>query len=302
MNKEELIKKWLDNDLTAEELKEFQLLEEYESFVKLSDKAQFFKAPDFDSSKAFKKLLPIIDKKRAQKTSLQRLRPIIQISAILVIGIVVYSSFFMNALTTIKTIASQTKSIDLPDASKVELNAMSTISFNKKKWSKKREVTLIGEAYFNVEKGSQFDVITTSGIITVVGTQFNIKNRKDYFEVKCFEGKVNVLYNGDLIPLPAGQTVRVMNKIVFHDKTDLGYPTWMDNFSSFKSVPLFEVIAEFERQYNLIIRFDNQMDMTVLYSGMFVHNNQDMAIQSIAVPFGMDYTIIENVVILNKIE
>ena len=50
MKKEYLIKKWLDNELSSGELKEFQQMEEYTSFVKLSENAQSFKAPDYDSS------------------------------------------------------------------------------------------------------------------------------------------------------------------------------------------------------------------------------------------------------------
>jgi len=302
MRKEYLIKKWLDNELTSGELKEFQQMEEYTSFVKLSDSAQFFKAPDYDSSEAYKKVLPIIKKRRARKSIIQKLRPILQVAAVLIIGIVVYASFFMDSMTTIQTFASQTKSINLPDASLVELNAMSTVSFNESSWNEKRLVNLDGEAFFNVEKGSKFDVKTSSGIITVVGTQFNIKNRKDYFEVKCFEGKVNVLYDNEVTSLPAGKTMRVINKNVYRDITDLEHPTWIDKFSSFKSVPLFEVIAEFERQYNIKVKNEFEMDMAVLFSGTFVHNNKNLAIQSIAMPFGLDYTIINNVITLNKFE
>ena len=250
--------------------------------------------------KSYKKVLPIIEKRRAKKLTIQKLRPILQIAAVLIVGVVVYASFFMNSMTTIQTLASQTKSINLPDASLVELNAMSTVSFNESNWNEKRLVNLDGEAFFNVEKGSKFDVKTSSGIITVVGTQFNIKNRKDYFEVKCFEGKVNVLYNNEVISLPAGKTMRVINKNVFHDNTDLEHPTWIDKFSSFKSVPLFEVIAEFERQYNLKIKNEFEMDMTILYSGTFVHNDKNLAIKSITMPFGLDYTIVNNVVTLKK--
>ena len=48
MKKEALIKKWLDNELSTEELIQFQQLEEYESYMKLSEKAIRFKAPSFD--------------------------------------------------------------------------------------------------------------------------------------------------------------------------------------------------------------------------------------------------------------
>ena len=64
MKKEDLIKKWLDNELSAEELVAFQQLEEYDSYVKLSEKAQNFKAPSFDTDSAYKNVSSHILEKR----------------------------------------------------------------------------------------------------------------------------------------------------------------------------------------------------------------------------------------------
>jgi transmembrane sensor len=302
MNKETLIKKWLDNELTAEELLLFQQLEEYDSYIKLSKKAALFCAPEYQDENAYKKLSAIINQKRKRKLSVERLKPFVKIAAVLLIGVVVYTAFFGGSLTNIETFAMQQKSIDLPDASHIALNANSSVSFNKKSWESKREVNLDGEAYFQVEKGSQFDVKTSSGIITVVGTQFNIKNRLNYFEVKCFEGKVNVIYNGGIIPLPAGSSMRVVNNNLVLNTTELAYPTWIDKVSSFESVPLSEVLAEFKRQYNLKVKLAPEIDMNTLFTGSFSHSNKENAIKSITVPFGLDFTINNDVVTLNKIE
>lgn len=302
MKEEILIKKWLDNELSAEELLEFQQLEGFESFVKLSERAKLFQSPSYDSKKAYKNLLPVIERRRERKSKLKRLIPFIQVAALLVVGVVVYSMLFVNASVVVDTLAMQKSSIVLPDNSKVELNAMSSLSYDEKKWKKNREVILMGEAFFKVEKGAKFDVNTYSGIVSVVGTQFNVKVRDDYFEVKCFEGKVNVLYKGNQIPLPAGKSIRVINENIYHAETKLEEPSWVAEISSFESIPLYEVIAEFERQYNITVIFDSKTDTSVLYSGKFVHNNRDLAIQSIAVPFGLGYTIINNKVTLKKLE
>jgi ferric-dicitrate binding protein FerR (iron transport regulator) len=47
------------------------------------------------------------------------------------------------------------------------------------------------EAYFQVKKGQTFSVNTTDGVVKVLGTHFNVKQRKNYFEVNCFEGLVS---------------------------------------------------------------------------------------------------------------
>ncbi len=300
MKKEALIKKWLDNELTSDELKSFQQLKEYDSYMMLSENSKFFKAPSYNSEEAYKKLQRIIANKRKSKTLLQRLKPIVQIAAVFLIGLTVYAVFFSENITTINTLASQKIMVSLPDASSVQLNSLSQLSYAKNTWEKKREVNLDGEAFFKVAKGSRFDVQTSSGIVSVLGTQFNIKNRVNYFEVICFEGKVSVLHNNKITELPAGKTLRNINGNVTNDITKLKFPTWIDNFSSFISVPFIEVITEFERQYN--VKISTNIDSKVLFTGTFVHNNMDLALQSISIPFNLSYQIENNLIILSKVE
>lgn len=298
MKEEDLIKKWLDNELTAVELKAFQQLESYDSYKKLSEKAKLFKGPDYDSAEAYKKLQPVVNQKR--KTLFTKLKPLIQVAAVLVLGIVIYTVFFINNITTIDTLASQKETISLPDASIVELNSLSELRYNKDSWNDNREVNLKGEAFFKVAKGSKFDVQTSYGVVSVLGTQFNVKNRDNYFEVKCFEGIVSVLYDNKRIKIPAGNTFRLVNNTVSNDTTKLKYPTWVENFSSFKSVPFAEVIAEFERQYNVKIITDS--DTGILFTGTFSHNDKIMALQSITLPLGLNYTIEKNSITLKEVE
>lgn len=302
MREEYLIKQWLDNELTSEELAEFKQLEAYDSYVKLSDNAPYFKAPTFDKEATYSKVKTHISEKRLKKSKLIKLRPFIQIAAVLVVGILIYTSFFKSTLTIEQTLAQQKISVQLPDASVVELNSLSTISFNESEWYSDRHVNLDGEAFFKVAKGSKFDVETSLGVVTVVGTQFNVKNRDNYFEVKCFEGLVKVTYLNVEYLLPAGKTIRVINKVINQNSTALERPTWMNNFSSFESVPLSEVLSELERQYNFKVDVPENFNQSLLFSGTFVHNSKHLAIQSIAYPFNLEYTIINNRVIFEKFE
>jgi len=300
MEKETLIKKWLENDLSAEELKGFRQLEEYDSFMKLSENAQFFKAPAYNSSEAYKKLQSIIGHKRKSKTLVQRLKPIAQIAAVFLIGIFIYTVFFSNNLTSISSIAGQKLMVQLPDASSVQLNSLSQVSFSKKTWNEERRLNLEGEAFFKVAKGSQFDVHTSISTVSVLGTQFNVKNRPNYFEVTCYEGKVSVSYQTKEIELSAGKTMRIVNGVVNNDITELVYPTWIENFSTFKSIPFKEVIAEFERQYN--VKISTNIDTNELFTGTFVHNNMNLALQSITLPFNLNYAIDNNLITIKKVE
>ena len=300
MKEEALIKKWLDNQLTDDELKEFQQLEGYESYMKISKNSHFFRAPAFESSEAYKELQSALERRKSGKKYLRILNPIAKIAAIFIIGFTLYSVFYLNKVTTIDALASEIIKVELPDASIVQLNSMSQLSYNKAKWKKNRLVELNGEAFFIVEKGSQFDVQTLSGLVSVLGTNFNVKNRENYFEVKCFEGSVLVSNDSEQRVLTAGKTVRIVNGTLSNDQTDLTHPTWIDSFSRFKSVPFAEVIDEFERKYDVTISTD--FDTDKLFTGMFVHNNRELALKSIALPFNLEYTIKEKHIILRKFE
>jgi ferric-dicitrate binding protein FerR (iron transport regulator) len=294
MKKEELIKKWLDNELTLAETQEFKQLEEYDSFMKLSDNASFFKAPNFNSSEEYKKILPIIDGKRTTKTLLSRIKPILKLAAVFVMGIVVYTAFFLNNETTINTFASEKTVVILPDNSIAQLNSLSELSYNKDAWNKQRKVELKGEAYFKVAKGSQFDVQTSTGVVTVLGTQFNVKNRLNYFEVVCYEGKVSVTHKNKNTILTPGKTVRILNGKMTEDATVIDHPTWIDDYSSFNSVAFSEVIAEFERQYNVNIEAD--IDSEILFTGTFTHTNKKLALLAITIPLNLKSTIENNTI------
>lgn len=300
MKEEALIKKWLENQLSEEEFKEFQQLEGYESYLKISETAQFFKAPTYDSSEAYKEIQSVIKRKKSGVRILQGLKPIAKIAAIFVLGIAIYSLFYMNKMTNVDTVSGQIAQVVLPDASTARLNSLSHLSYSKRKWDSNRLVKLEGEAFFVVEKGSQFDVKTSSGIVSVLGTQFNVKNREHYFEVKCFEGLVRVSINNEQVDLPAGKTLRIISGAVSKDLTDLTHPTWIDSFSSFKSVPFSEVIDEFERQYDVKINTD--IDASKLFTGMFVHNNRELALKSISLPFNLEYSIKDKHITLRKFE
>lgn len=286
MDKELLIKKWLDNNLNATELEAFKTLEEYDSLVKLSNNLKHFKASDFDSNK---ELDTVLQKIKTQKTTKYSwVKPFLRVAAVVAICFSVYF-YTTNLDTNFNTLASQKTSIELPDASNVQLNADSKLTYNKRSWNKKRNVELEGEAYFKVAKGSTFNVITKAGTVTVLGTQFNIKHRENYFEVICFEGSVGVKHEDKSVTLKPGDSFLIIDGIVYtKDKDTRTEPSWIHNESYFKSLPFKEVLKEFERQYNITIE-TNDLDSTQLFTGTFKHNNLELALKSVTLPLNLKY-------------
>ena len=298
MNKESLILKWLDNDLSPEELEAFKALEDYEAIIKLSNYSKGFKAPEYNTDKALQTVLTNIKKQPNRQTNW--LSPLLKIAAILAICFGAY--YYTTTLdTTINTHYAEKSLIQLPDHSEVNLNALSKITYNPKQWTKdNRSLKLEGEAFFKVKKGSTFNVVTTSGIVSVVGTEFNVKQRQNYFEVTCYEGLVNVTFNSAETKLKAGDSFLIINNKPIERLTlNAKKPDWLNNVSSFISVPLSEVLDEFERQYNVKIDAKT-IKQDELFSGKFTHNDISIALLSITQPLQLRYKKVNKTIILTR--
>tara|TARA_R110002167_G_scaffold56887_2_gene161254 strand:+ start:1300 stop:2208 length:909 start_codon:yes stop_codon:yes gene_type:complete len=300
MDKDYLIKKWLSDTLTEEEWREFRGLDDYNLLMKLSGKAKNFGASNFIETDDFQTLKNRITDRKKPIRKLDWYKPLLRIAAIMVLAFGTYFAFFSNNLTQIESSNGEKITAILPDATEVLLNAVSEIEYNEREWDEKRQLSLEGEAYFKVAKGSLFEVYTKTGKIGVLGTQFNVKNRNDFFEVVCYEGKVRVTYLGKTKDLIPGYLYRVIKGNVSMDTVRQGQPDWIKNSSSFKEVPYYEVLNEMERQYGITIEA-NSIDSDRLFNGGFVHNDLVEALRSITLPLGLQYTNESNKVVIKNI-
>ena len=181
------------------------------------------------------------------------------------------------------------------DGSEVILNSKSEITYKSKQWKKNRELFLKGEAYFKVKKGSKFTVNTNNGSVRVLGTQFNVNSKKDYFEVVCFEGKVSVsTTDKDAMVLKPNQNIRKINGNPIEKWiTKVEKPSWMYGESTFRSVPVRYVITALEEHYNVKID-DSKIDDSVIYSGSFTHGNLKTALKTVFETLNMKYAVKED--------
>ncbi|MEM9680829.1 MAG: FecR domain-containing protein, partial [Bacteroidota bacterium] len=227
------------------------------------------------------------------------LKPLIGIAAVLLIGFSIF--YYTSGLdTTVETLAAEQTTFELPDNSSVDLNAVSSLVYNKRKWSNDRQVILDGEAFFKVAKGSKFDVKTKDGIVSVLGTEFNVKQRQNYFEVSCYEGLVSVTHHKKTIKLTPGKSYAVIDgKIITDEKENTNSPGWINNESRFSSRPLKYVIEEFQFQYNIEVS-TKDIDTQQLFSGSFTHDNIDLALKSITLPLNLTYSKSGNTIVIKR--
>lgn len=292
---ENYIKKWLEGTMNKEEESAFKKTEDYKSLKKLLEATQAFKAPSYNVEDELARVRQ--RKSHGNGGKLVRvnwMKPLLQVAAVLLITAGAYFFFLHAPEKTTQTLAGEKTELFLPDSSFVVLNASSKIAYVESTWGKKRKLELEGEAFFKVAKGSKFDVNTSLGTVSVLGTQFNVKQRKDYFEVTCYEGLVQVEVDTEKVQLPANHSFRIVDgQIAKFDDLTVSSPGWISEESYFHSVPFIQVIREFERQYNVTITIENADD-NQLFTGGFTQKDITLALRSITLPLNLTFRVVDS--------
>ncbi|UQD57134.1 FecR family protein [Flavobacterium sp. K5-23] len=291
MKNEKEILKWLNGELSNQEIEDLKKSEGSDTLEKIAHYSSLLETPKVDAQKALDQFKARDKSKKETKVRTLNFKPYYRIAAALVVLLTSAYFLFYNTTTEFETQIAQTKTFHLPDDSEVLLNAASKITFKEKEWKDKRNLTLEGEAYFQVKKGQTFSVSTADGVVQVLGTHFNVKQRKNYFEVSCFEGLVSVTHNNETVKLPPGKTFRLINNTI-EDVPDFNAqnPSWMQKESSFDRIPLDQVIAELERQYDIKIKIEG-VDTSKLFTGSFTHSNKKIALEAITIPLKLSYKL-----------
>jgi len=285
--------KWLNSENSDEELARLKETEDFKTLEKIAHYSTQIETPKVNVTEALAAL-----KLKTQNTSKKgkgiqfNFQSLYKYAAAVVILCTTSYFLLFNNTSNVKTTFAQTKNFSLPDASKVILNANSAISYDAESWENSRKLTLKGEAYFKVEKGKKFTVNTVIGKVTVLGTQFNVKERADYFEVKTYEGLVRVAYKDTLVQLPKGTLFKVVNgKIATTNTFDVNEKSWLQKESNFKSTSLRFVLEEIEHQFGYKIE-TGTIDLNVLFTGGFAHTDINIALQSVTIPLQLSYKIV----------
>jgi transmembrane sensor len=300
MNREEKIKKWLAGELSESERKEFESTDEFVEMSKLLKNVNNFKAPEYDVDAEYGRLSDRIIKRKSTFSLYDRISPVLKIAAILIIALTIgyFSYDYINPSIDNEEWISEQTELYLPDSSYVSLNAGSEIRFSDRRWKKERNVELRGEAFFKVKEGSQFKVKTDQGTVTVLGTEFNVKEWQNYFHVSCYSGLVEVAAGESTVVLQPNTIYRIVNgeekTFAFSEKSQ---PDWLYGESSFSSVPLKFVINELERQYKVSVETRN-VDLSQRFTGSFTHEDLQIALKSITLPLDLNYEIKNSVIVI----
>jgi ferric-dicitrate binding protein FerR (iron transport regulator) len=233
----------------------------------------------------------------------------------------------------INTPAGSKSKITLPDGSSVWLNAESSLRYSNQFGKKDREISLVGEAFFEVAKNRSkiFNVHAHDLSIKAYGTTFNVKSypEENTVEATLIEGSIGVKRIGlsknskDEIMLEPNQRVvyykssnitereqteKIESKLetpkVESNKKQLTYmitkgidplpfTSWKEGTLLISSETLADLAVKLERKYDVKIQFENETLKQIKFSGSLKNETVEQVIEAIGIAAHIDYEIEE---------
>jgi len=227
-----------------------------------------------------------------------------------------------KAQNTIMTKRGSKSKIQLPDGTEVWLNADSRITYNENFQGKIREVTLSGEAFFDVVKDPERPFVIHTDVIDikVLGTAFNVRSYADerITETSLIRGSVEVTLRRTLekYKLEPNDKLIVDNpsvgidknlvkekkktladpaklvKVKFEEKESTACETlWTKGKLAFDQEPLEEIARMLERWYDVKVQVDPRI-RHIQYTGVFEDEGIDQVLRALKLSdHGFTYSI-----------
>ena len=225
-------------------------------------------------------------KRRDRKQTLGLVKRLSKYAAIFVVGVLITKGlFFLHkpevedtaavACQKLVVPAGQHAQLTLADGTTVWVNAKSTLEYPEVFTGDTRELTLSGEAYFEVAENPSQPFIVKSGDFRtqVTGTQFNVFAYDGSFDVSLIEGQVKV-YRAEKV-----EEVVVLNR---HEKVTLVDGRfvktqflktedflWKEGVYSFDDKSFAEIFARLQLYYGVQIHVNNTALLNRKYTGKF---------------------------------
>lgn len=220
---------------------------------------------------------------------------------------------------------SRTK-IDLPDGSIIWLNGGSKLSYPNGFSPHSREISLTGEAYFEIKTDPEhpFMIQTKQLTIRVLGTSFNVRayGNEGKTTTTLIQGKVEVRIAGDpdsRIILKPHEKLTVVDHLAlapgrdrttplyrisrFIPDTVAGVPpeeiAWVSNKLVFKNESFREVAFQMERWYDVTFVFKNEALEKEVLTGAFGKEKLEDALNALALTTPFRYQILHDTVYLS---
>lgn len=171
--------------------------------------------------------------------------------------------------------------LQLPDGTRVWLNAASSIRYPVAFTGNTRRVEIVGEAYFEVasDRNKPFLLsINNQSEVEVLGTSFNVNAYTDEPQISTtlLEGRIRVSKVGSAEPnankvllQPGQQSQLISDQLVLIKNPDLSkVMAWKNGLFNFEGVELKEMMRQLERWYNIEVVYEGNVQNVHFFGKM----------------------------------
>ena len=180
-------------------------------------------------------------------------------------------NFLKGGLDTYQTAYGEIVDIQLPDATKVVLQANSTLQVPKQWKANNREVWLEGEAFFDVVTDkSNFIVNGNDFKVEVLGTEFNVLSRNNTKRVALQEGKVKLASAHQILELAPNELVTyetTSKRFIKAPTIAVAHTAWTQKALYLDQMNLTELIRIIEDNYGYTVQ-ENLVDTNIQRSAI----------------------------------
>jgi transmembrane sensor len=236
--------------------------------------------------------------------------------AVLLPAVMVLLLWKPDTTITYSTQFGETRSLTLPDGSEVTLNANSSIRFSET-WNQfsPREVWLDGEAFFEVEKvftktsqtahpaPIKFIVHTRSLEVEVLGTEFNVNNRREETKVVLKSGKVKLnVKDGEKVEeifMEPGEMVAFneMSKVLTKEVVNPDiHASWKNHQLIFEEAMLGDIACILEDDYGVVVKFEDPLLAHEQFTGLVPSDDINMLLEAFTKLYGIQITKEQNII------
>ncbi|WP_394750172.1 FecR family protein [Spongiimicrobium salis] len=193
------------------------------------------------------------------------------------------------------------KEITLPDGSVVLLNVDSELTYPKKFRDDIREITLVGEGFFDIahNKEKPFIVNVNDMKVKVLGTSFNVKSypNDEKVETTLVTGKVELIREKESPVILEPSQKAVLHKSDENleiEKVETSEVTaWREGKLVFNKTSMEQVIRDLERKYNTNFTINSPDLHEYKYTGTFDNLTLDEVLKLLTISSPIEYTITE---------
>jgi ferric-dicitrate binding protein FerR (iron transport regulator) len=232
------------------------------------------------------------------------------------------------------SLPGERKSFQLPDGSTVLMNGGSSIEVSKDFNATNREISLKGEAYFNVTHNAQkpFIIHTDNINVKVLGTEFDVKAypEDNTTETILIRGSVEITLHDKpeekiilkprhklivqnesapikktsdstvIIPKVIPEKIKTLNVTLNASDSTVMETSWKDNRLNFSDETLGEVAIKLERWYGVKVKVEGDIAQEYKFTGIFENETIDETLKALQLSLFFHYHIKNGKILITK--